>query len=83
MGNKSRRAVDICPVTTPSSPALSFQIFEPYEAYPDAKRSFNATKSSVISDSGTRLMDNIALMPRLAISSMFKWISANARQWRI
>ena len=81
--NKGHRAVDIFSVTTPSSPALRIQIFEPCDVYPDAKRCFNATKSSVISASGTRLMDNIALMPSLPISTIFKWINASARQWRI
>ena len=40
MDNKGHRAVNITPVMTPSSPALRVQIFEPYDAYPDAKRSF-------------------------------------------
>ena len=36
------------------------------------KRSFSASNSAVISDSGTGLMDRIAPIPRLSISSMFK-----------
>ena len=52
----------------------------PFRNYLEDKRSFRALRSSVISDSATALMDNMARMPRLLISSMFKWIKARAKQ---